>query len=267
MIRKLLITAFTSMAFLASPAHAADLAPAKPSLIKVAPPLPTYSWTGFYLGVNAGYGAENTTASSGSSGGDIFGDALAGLIPSNLANAPQGALIGGQFGYRHQINWLVVGVEETIDWAHIANQSSSGSNIGIANVGGASTVSQNVDWLSFSNAVVGLVPSPHFMTFFTGGLAIGGVQTGASSAVTVGGTSLSGSQTLDQLRVGWDVGLGVEFAINSNWTLRADAKYYDLGNPAGSFQTNGVGGVNPLTIDFSQPARGYIGTAGINYRF
>lgn len=268
MIRKFVLAALASM--LATPLLAADLQ-IVPLPAKKAPFMaPQFTWTGFYLGVNGGYGAQNTQQSGGATGSDIVGDALAGLIPVNIESAPRGPLFGGQFGYNEQIGWLFLGLEEQIDWAHIANSATAGSSASAVIPAGASaTASQQVDWLSFTNVRVGVVPGPHFVSYLTGGLAVGGVQTNSMAAIstTVPGVALSGSQSLDQIRVGWDVGLGFEFAMNQNWTLRADAKYFDLGTPSGIFQTNGAAGVAPVTINFSDPTKGYIGTVGVSYKF
>ncbi len=268
-IRRIVFLAAGLTALCLAPARAADMPPAANpvAVLKAQPVVPAFTWTGFYVGLNAGYGAQNTTQSNSVSGSDAFGSLIAGLAPSNLSNEPRGPVLGGQLGYNYQ--WgslLLLGVEEQLDWSKISNSSGTGSSI-LAAITGASSVSQNVDWLSFTNVRVGIVPSQHFVTYATGGLAVGGVKTSAASSVTAPGVTLSGSQALDQTRVGWDAGLGFEFAINSNWTLRADAKYYDLGTPTGSFSTNGATGIAPLGVNFSDPTKGYIGTVGVNFKF
>jgi outer membrane immunogenic protein len=269
-IRRIVFLAAGLSALCLAPALAADLPPIPATnpvaVLKAAPATPAFTWTGFYAGANAGYGAQNTTQTNAAGGSDAFSSAIAGLVPANLSNEPRGPVAGGQFGYNYQWNWMLLSLEEQVDWANITNQSSTGSSL-LATITGASSVSQNVDWISFTNVRLGVVPSQHFVTYATGGLAVGGVKTSASSSVTAQGVTLSGSQSLDQTRVGWDAGLGFEFAVNANWTLRADAKYYDLGTPSGSFTTNGAAGVAPLGINFSDPTKGYIGTVGLNWKF
>ncbi len=267
-IRRIVFLAAGLTALCLAPARAADMPPAANpvAVLKAQPVVPAFTWTGFYVGLNAGYGAQNTTQANTTSGSDAFGNLIAGLAPANLSNEPRGPVAGGQFGYNYQWNWALLGLEEQIDWANINNTSSTGSSV--VGITGSSSVGQNVDWLSFTNVRLGIVPSQHFVAYATGGLAVGGVKTSAASSIVVPGTAtLAGSQSIDQTRVGWDAGLGVEFAINSNWTLRADARYYDLGTPTGSFSTNGAVGVAPLGINFSDPTKGYIGTAGVNFKF
>jgi outer membrane immunogenic protein len=106
-MKKVLLAAL--MAGVASSAMAADLPTRK------APPAPAqyyappaFSWTGFYVGVNGGWGG-------GTSGG-VFGN-------------PNGGLVGGTVGYNYQIGQFVVGLEGDWDWADL---NKSGSILGTA---------------------------------------------------------------------------------------------------------------------------------------
>lgn len=93
-MKKFSIVASLGAALLATSALAADLprktAPVAPAYSRV----PTFTWTGFYAGVNAGYGFGGFTGR----GSGIFKD-------------PSGFIGGGQIGYNHQINQMVIGVE------------------------------------------------------------------------------------------------------------------------------------------------------------
>jgi outer membrane immunogenic protein len=75
------------------PAFAADLP--VPSL---PPPLPVYNWTGFYLGINGGFGTGNSNWSDGPIG-------TTGSFPIS------GFLIGGTAGINYQIAEYVFGIE------------------------------------------------------------------------------------------------------------------------------------------------------------
>ena len=82
----------------------------------VPPPSSSFTWTGFYVGVNVGHG---------SSDGDTFVNPLptaaifVNLLPQTLNLDPSGSLGGGQVGYNHQFGHFVLGVEADIDAAGI----------------------------------------------------------------------------------------------------------------------------------------------------
>jgi outer membrane immunogenic protein len=96
-MKKVLLAAL--MAGVASSAMAADLPTRKapPAPVYTAPPI--FSWTGFYVGVNGGWG--------GGTRGKDFGNV-------------DGGLVGGTVGYNYQINnQFVLGVEGDWDWADL----------------------------------------------------------------------------------------------------------------------------------------------------
>ena len=97
---------------LAHSASAADLS--MPPIYK-APPPAYFSWTGWYVGANGGYGWGQTshTATTGVTG--IPG--LPGLTTGNFNT--RGGVAGGTVGYNYQMgNWLL-GAEADLDWSNI----------------------------------------------------------------------------------------------------------------------------------------------------
>src|ERR1019366_2181721 len=96
-------------------AYAADLPLAPAYLAPVVPPVPVYSWTGIYLGVNGGYGFGPQKP------GRLFGDRFLGF--KYTANGFLGVLTAGA---QIQNGHTLLGLEADIDWAHI-NGSSSGT--------------------------------------------------------------------------------------------------------------------------------------------
>ena len=81
------------------PAFGADLPRAQPvTKAPVVVPSPVFSWTGFYIGGNAGYGWG-----TGKDASDLFG------------LEPQGWFGGGQAGFNYQFdNSIVAGIETDI---------------------------------------------------------------------------------------------------------------------------------------------------------
>ncbi len=98
----------------AAPAMAADLssAPAYPAKAAAAAAPPVFSWTGFYIGANAGY-----AWGSGTGAADAYG------------LNPDGWLGGGQVGYNYQFqNNVLVGLEADVDAANISSSSGLASS-------------------------------------------------------------------------------------------------------------------------------------------
>src|SRR5262245_3002743 len=91
-----------------TPARAADLPVKAPPIIA-----PVWSWTGFYIGLNAGYswGRSARDATFGSTLGLGFGTA------SGSRNNVNGFIGGGQVGYNWQVNNWVLGLEGDIQWS------------------------------------------------------------------------------------------------------------------------------------------------------
>jgi opacity protein-like surface antigen len=132
------------------------------------PPAPVYMWTGFYVGLNAGYGwgtsndATTTTASLAdgpaqffSSGSVVVTDPSSQLVAGStaLANAgtasvkQKGFIGGGQIGYNLQLGSnVVVGIEADIQGSDI---HGGGSN------SGSSTDSFAARGFTFSKSAIG----------------------------------------------------------------------------------------------------------------
>ncbi len=100
-VKLLLAVAPLGVAF-AGHAWGADVAMRPPNLA----PVP-YSWTGFYVGANLGYGVGQ--GSGAMTHGGVGGPGI------HMFNAqPAGVLVGGQAGYNYQIGSIVLGVETDI---------------------------------------------------------------------------------------------------------------------------------------------------------
>ena len=98
---------------MAAPASAADMA------VKAAPPpivAPIYSWAGFYIGANGGWGSS-----------DKCWDVTNFLFPRLTAiregcHNATGGTIGGQIGYRWQASNWVFGLEAQGNWADLTDR-------------------------------------------------------------------------------------------------------------------------------------------------
>jgi outer membrane immunogenic protein len=105
LVRRLLLSTTAAAAMLGS-AAAADLPSRRPPPpVEYAPPLPIFTWTGFYVGVNGG-GAFRGNNKSGFNNAVFFGGARpfvgAGLANNNSGNSGR-SIGGGQAGFNWQI--------------------------------------------------------------------------------------------------------------------------------------------------------------------
>ena len=100
---KLFGTGLAALAFLATSfsAQAADIP--RPVYKGIRPVVAYYNWTGFYVGMNAGYGCGTSTWSS---------------VPT-ANNKPKGFLVGGTLGYNYQVGSIVCGLEGDFDWSDV----------------------------------------------------------------------------------------------------------------------------------------------------
>jgi outer membrane immunogenic protein len=253
-------------------AQAADLPTTKapPAPVFVPPP---FTWTGFYVGLNAGaiWSMGNRTTS-------LYVPAAATWIasywPPNLGSSNTGFIGGGQAGYNWQTGAFVLGVETDFDGTTLSrtfNYTSIPFAVTTPYPGDILSVNAkaSLDWLGTTRARLGFVATPdnRLMIYATGGVAYGGGSSNFSAFDSQNNIFLSGSPSSS--RVGWTVGGGVEYAITNNWTIKGEYLYYNLGStsftsfPTGPFSTAfpGVVAYNKYTFD------GSIVRAGVNYKF
>ena len=231
-MRKLLLAA-TALTAVSAPAFAADLpsrttAPAAP--VAYAPP--AFTWTGFYIGVNAGYGWSNCgdTTFAGPGGTFVFSSGDDG-----------GFVGGGQIGYNMQTGAFVWGLETDIQYADFGGDRT---------YGGFAVTSSNGNYFGTVRGRIGFAMD-RALFYVTGGLAYGDI-----------GDRIFGS---NDTRAGWTLGGGVEYAFTNNWTAKVEGLWVniDRGNRYGSY-TDLTG-----TYLVTQSKNNDFGVirAGLNYKF
>ena len=198
---KLIKVGVAALALLAVPfaAQAADM-PGKGPYYKGAPRsvVSYYNWTGFYAGVNAGYG---------------FGTSTWSLLPGTDIK-PKGMLLGGTLGYNWQAGAIVYGVEGDFDWSDVKGSVACGVGV---------NCETSSSWLATFRGRVGYA-FDRWLPYVTGGGAYGNVK--ATASVPLAGFSASSSSN----QFGWTMGAGVEYAFLGNWTAKLEYLYVDLGS-------------------------------------
>lgn len=268
-------------------AQAADIA-ARPT-IKAPPLAPAYNWTGFYAGVNAGYGFGDQTV--GFAGGDPLiraftaGTGFGTGTPIPSASYDLKGVTGGvQFGYNVQIapQW-VAGLET--DFSGVDFNASAASVFGFGiRAGNSIAASQKADWFGTLRGRLGWLPTDTLLVYGTGGLAYGQVketlvfnQNGSGGGDGYGfgyqcnGTGagcFAGSSS--KVAVGYSAGAGLEYAISRNFTLRAEYLYVNLGSTSARAFTvvPRAGGFAPASFVANFGDLNFnVVRAGVNYRF
>ncbi|MGB3282668.1 MAG: outer membrane protein [Methylovirgula sp.] len=202
-ILKLLVSA-AILATMTGGAWAADLPNTKgPPMY--APPPPQFTWTGLYVGAQAGYEWGTTSAYLETYPGDVFAGTATGVSPSGVVG-------GGHIGYNFQITQFVIGVEGDFE-----GTSASASAL----EGGGALFHENAEIQGSVRGRFGWAWD-RVLIYGTGGVAFASIR----DTSTLG--ALVDSQTIG--RAGWTAGGGIEYALDPNWSVRAEYRYTDYGS-------------------------------------
>lgn len=267
--KKLLAGSVVLMSAFGSAAFAADLPSRK--YAPAAPVMPAFSWTGFYVGVNAG-----AAWTHGSTGLTPFTPGWFNLIDQNggwrNSNNDVGFTGGGQIGYNHQIGSIVLGAEADFNYIDAETKRSGTANIPLGAFGSLSSsfvARSQVEWFGTLRARVGFTPMDRLMIYGTGGLAYGQVKSSAIETFdfynAAGGNVFSDRSTGSKsgTRLGWTLGAGAEYALTNNLSLKAEYLYVDLGKQ----HFNTISSLGDAEVRVDRDTKFSVVRAGINYRF
>ncbi|HEY0222999.1 MAG TPA: outer membrane beta-barrel protein [Pseudolabrys sp.] len=206
-----------------------------------ASPLPIpYSWTGCYLGGNAGFAAAHN---------DWF-DPLAGI--DNGENNSSGAVAGGQIGCDYQAGAFVFGAQANFDWANL-----KGSHLYTGDP--RYTDSNRASWLATLTGRVGYAVRPAALVYLKGGAAF--VRNTFTEDCDVSlGAGCPGQATAT--RAGWTAGGGLEYRLAPMWSVFFEYDYMDLGR-----RTSTLVYTDATLYDYTIRQTTQMLLLGINYRF
>jgi outer membrane immunogenic protein len=243
-MKKFVISAAMALS-LGTPVFAADMAVKAP----LPPPVPVFSWTGFYIGANVGGAWSNNRWTDTQ-------------FVTNFNNNNNGVFIGGgQIGGNYQIGQFVIGGEWDFDWAANNNNNSGIIIPGVGNI----VVTNNNRWITTVAARFGWAID-HWLLYGKAGGGWVGNNNQTITNLTTGvsftcGTFINcGNNT-----GGWLVGAGVEYAFTNNWTVKVEYDYLGLGN-----RTFTVPGTSPFLAGdtFTSNNRNVqMVKVGVNYLF
>ncbi len=210
-------------------------------------PVPHFTWTGCYLGIEGGGTWGRTSAV-----------AVAGTEDVGLPLTPDFNLSGGLFGgtigcnYQFAASW-VIGIEDDLSWT---NKRGSARLIPPFNTAGLETHKER--WLDTLRGRVGF-SSDRVLIYATGGVAFAGTTVTAFNTEELVGVSDS------KTRTGWTAGGGIEWAFLGNWTAKVEYLFVDFGSANYVSPPVELGGITFVTRDVKFTDN--IVRAGINYQF
>jgi outer membrane immunogenic protein len=245
-----LLTSLAAFTALTAAASAADL-PRRAAPPPVFTPVPVFTWTGAYFGINAGYAFDaSSNANRGfvQTGTDPVALTPGGFVPYR-ALAPLGSSLiysdssregftgGGQIGYNWQItpgSGVVVGFEADAQYLDFGRRARFATNALAVNPGFV-PVNGTLNTIDFFGTVRGRLgyAFDRTLVYATGGFAY---ATGTDEGARVGLQNFAGRR--DDFKTGWTVGGGVEYALptdsflnffrSSAVTLKVEGLYVNL---------------------------------------
>jgi outer membrane immunogenic protein len=209
MYRSLVLTAACAIASI-QVAAAADLPTKAPIYAPV-----LYSWTGFYIGGQAGGGWFDNQVTNGPNAADGTVNFPPGFV-HNTAHG-SGGLGGGYAGFNYQVNQIVVGIDGDYSWAHLTGSTSDIGPTGFTNIS-----NETVKWIATVTGRLGYAVN-NWMFFGKAGGAWAGFSVN-SATFNVAGVNTN-NNTSSTTRNGWTVGTGVEWGFAPHWSTKLEYDY------------------------------------------
>jgi opacity protein-like surface antigen len=215
--------------------------PTKAPVYKAPVMAAAYNWSGFYVGAFVGAArasADLTFLDSGSTTDPRFA----------------GFLGGGEVGYDYQIGKWVIGVGGDFAWTN-ANGARP------CPIGFFANCEIDTNWMSTATARVGYAYWDRLLGYVKGGAVIaqGGGQATCTPIAGVPMVPVAGCPTssFSGTEVGWTAGVGSEFGITRNISLKSEIMYFDLGSDRYTL----------ARIPTDVQRSGFMSTVGVRFRF
>jgi outer membrane immunogenic protein len=233
---------------------------------------PVYSWTGFYIGLNAGYGWGDNGTSCSFDASFVFASGDPASVCNGFAFpgvSPSGIIGGVQIGNNWQSGNFVFGLEADFSGSGIRGTSQFPS----VDQGKTDEVSSRYDWLGTVRGRGGIAAGPGFY-YATGGLAYGQVRNKYIFDITGENGCCPPTDRVEfsssGARFGWTAGAGAEFMWRTNWSIKIEYLFVDLGTTDVDISNHPLHvdtGFNsvPSTLHFNNQLN--IVRGGVNYRF
>ena len=266
MLKKIVLSSASLLAFTAA-AAAADLPSRMAPPVYAPAPLPTFTWTGGYFGLNVGYAFDHA-------GSFRTSPAVAGFATRTANVSSDGFTGGGQIGYNYQFgagNGVVVGLEADAAYTDLDRTRAVAYGLGGGALAGTvTTYRSGLDYLGTVRGRVGYAFN-QFLIYGTGGFAYGGVDNRVAVQFAPGGLVVAGGRR-NGMETGFAYGGGVEYALptgsflnffkSSAVTMKAEYLHYDLGHSNIALNSFGANAGSTRVSNDGDLVR-----VGLNYKF
>jgi hemoglobin/transferrin/lactoferrin receptor protein len=213
---------------------------------------PGSDWTGLYVGGHAGQGFAALNGATTAMNGAANRIAATESVDMNIKNF----LLGGQIGFNYQLdNRLVIGLEADYSKTRLTGYQEALSTEA------AFTAKRNLqarteyqlDWMATVRGRVGYA-FDRLLVYGTGGLAFLNetqlrdqyrtTETGSGQSTT----SLLFTEFDEKTRKGWTLGVGAEYAISANWSVKGEYAFAGFGVEEFVFRNARAGVSTPYTV-------------------
>jgi outer membrane immunogenic protein len=201
---------------------------------------------GFYVGAHGGYAMYTAHQN----------DQDAYFInPAGRTASDNGFTGGVQVGFNWQKSCHTLwGIEADWSWANVDATTHIFPNIPGINF----RMTSSIDGIGTVRARTGVVLD-NLLLYVTGGFAFADVDFRTRFAVGAVDERLSSSDT----RVGWTAGVGTEWALSSNVSLKSEALYMNFGDDSHTFRSP----IQARNVAFTTTDSAWVTRLGLNVRF
>jgi len=178
---------------------------------------------------------------------------------------------GVQAGYNWQAGTLVYGGEADVGAFSLRKSVTSNGTFPFPFLGTDYSVtdSMNADWLATFRGRLGVTITPDVLLYATGGLALTQFRFASSyrdNAIDVNFPGGTGSGNVSELRTGWTVGGGAQWAVNRTWSIKAEYLYVDFGSVSVAVPLSNTPAFTQA-MQVGAKLSAHIARVGLNYRF
>ncbi|RWD59061.1 MAG: porin family protein [Mesorhizobium sp.] len=187
-MRRLTLASAGLLALLSGSAQAADLGADLPMTA------PGFDWTGYYAGLQGGYGWGSSDMSS------------TGGAPFSASPDLNDGFIGGHVAGLWQFDQAVLGAQADLNYSSV----NGAADLGLGDSAGA-----EIKWFGSVDAKAGYAMD-RVLVYGIGGIAFAGIEASRNGVADT------------RTDVGWTLGAGVDFALTDKFVVGAQYRYYDF---------------------------------------